>query len=56
MKDNEKMLNVPLVPDVRERLDKRAAENGRAASREAAAIIEAAVAPSDGRVGAVREI
>ena len=42
-KDEEKMLNVPLKPDVRKRLDERADENGRAASREAASIIERAV-------------
>jgi plasmid stability protein len=36
---SEKMLNVPLDEEVRKKLDERADENGRASSREAAAII-----------------
>ena len=36
----EKMLNVPLKPQVRKQLDEQAKANGRAASREAARIIE----------------
>lgn len=40
---NERMLNVPLKPEVRERLDERACDNGRPTRREAARIIEDAV-------------
>ena len=36
---SEKILNVPLDEDIRKKLDERADENGRATSREAAAII-----------------
>jgi hypothetical protein len=36
----EKVLNVPLDDETREWLDKSAAANGRAASREAAQIIK----------------
>ena len=39
-KKNEKMLNVPLTPMIRKLLDECAEDNGRAASREAANIIE----------------
>lgn len=40
---SEKILNVPLDEDIRKKLDERADENGRASSREAAAIIAKAV-------------
>ena len=46
-KEEEKVLNVPLKPEVRKLLDARADDNGRAASREAASIIESAVKPKD---------
>lgn len=39
-KKNEKILNVPLTPRIRKLLDECAEENGRAANREAANIIE----------------
>ena len=39
-KKDEKMLNVPLTPRIRKLLDECAEDNGRAASREAANIIE----------------
>ena len=42
-KEEEKVLNVPLKPEVRKLLDARADDNGRASSREAACIIERAV-------------
>lgn len=45
-KEDEKLLNVPLDGRTREALNKRADENGRAASREAAAIIKDAVGTS----------
>ena len=41
--EEEKVLNVPLKPEVRKLLDARADDNGRATSREAACIIERAV-------------
>lgn len=47
-RNDEKVLNVPLKPNVRRRLDDRADANGRAASREAANIIERAVMPAEG--------
>ena len=47
-RNDEKVLNVPLKPNVRRRLDDRADANGRAASREAANIIERAVMPAKG--------
>ena len=47
-RNDEKVLNVPLKPNVRRRLDARADANGRAASREAADIIERAVMPAKG--------
>jgi len=40
---NEKTLNVKLDAATRKKLDERADENGRAACREAAAIIKKAV-------------
>ena len=46
-KEVEKVLNVPLKPEVRKLLDARADDNGRAASREAASIIESAVKPKE---------
>lgn len=46
-KEEEQVLNVPLKPEVRKRLDARADDNGRAARREAADIIEKAVMSGD---------
>lgn len=39
----EKIINVPLEREIKAALEKRADENGRATSREAAAIIKEAV-------------
>ena len=39
MKKREPMINVPIDPDVKIALKKRAASNGRAAKREAAMIL-----------------
>ena len=44
----EKIINVPIDEDTKAALEKRADENGRAASREAAAIIKDAVRPTPG--------
>lgn len=44
----EKVINVPIDEDTKAALEKRADENGRATSREAAAIIKDAVRPTPG--------
>ena len=41
--ESETIINVPLDDNTKENLKRRASENGRAANREAAAIIKKAV-------------
>ena len=44
----EKIINVPIDEDTKAALEKRADENGRATSREAASIIKSAVGARKG--------